>query len=418
MPANDSPAYLSRGLEGPLQEALEDTPVVCLLGARQTGKSTLAVQFEQDRPYFTLDDDDVLELALSDPRGFIAELPEKVTIDEIQRAPELTRAIKRSVDANRDPGRFLLTGSANLLQLPRLADSLAGRMECLYLQPFTEAEKQGTTGNFLRSWLGGEVGLDLQPSSPLQPSGLPRRITEGGFPGSFQRPSSRGRRWQKQYVQAVIERDIHDIAQVKDGRDVSRLLTYLSHQNASLLNISNIAGALGHTRATIERYLVLLERLFLIRRLPAWHRNDSKRLVKTPKLHFTDSGLATSLADLGPENWTEKRQVFGHALEGFVLQQLHAQAGWMEEDIQFSHYRDKDQVEVDIVLSHGSDIWGVEIKASTSPGRTDPKGLLRLADQVGSAFRSGIVLYDGDSILPLHQDPQILAVPIHKLWDL
>jgi predicted AAA+ superfamily ATPase len=233
---SDAPSYLPRHLAPILAEALEDTPVVCLLGPRQCGKSTLAQHHDPERTYINLDDRNYLDLAKSDPEGFLAGLPERVTIDEIQRAPELTLAIKRSVDADRRPGRYLLTGSANLLQLPRLADSLAGRMECLYLHPLIESEKSGSPGEFLRVWMSGDLPCMLPPSRGPAASELPGRLVAGGYPDAFYRSPRRARNWQRQYVNSIIQRDIHDVADVKDGRDVARLLEYLCNQTASLLN--------------------------------------------------------------------------------------------------------------------------------------------------------------------------------------
>ncbi|MCP4489648.1 MAG: ATP-binding protein [Gammaproteobacteria bacterium] len=417
MPSLHNKPYLTRHLEPALAAALSDTPVVCLLGPRQCGKSTLAKHLQPKRAYFTLDDENVLNLALNDPQGFIAELPEEVTIDEIQRAPELTLAIKRSVDENRLPGRFLLTGSANLLQLPRLSDSLAGRMDCIYLRPFTELEKESRTGNFLRQWLTDGIRTELKPSQTPRASELPRRMIEGGYPEAFQRQPDRARRWQRQYIQSIIERDIHDISQIKGGQDIARLLEYLSYQTAQLLNVSSISVELGHTRSTVERYLGLLERLFLTQRLPAWHRNSAKRLVKAPKLHFIDSGIAGALCGLTAEHWIKERSRFGHLLESFVLQQVTAQAGCLEEDLCMWHYRDKDKVEVDIVITHGTKVWGLEIKASKTVNASDSNGLKRLRNQAGKSFQSGIILYDGDSVLPVAKEPLIHAVPISRLWQ-
>ncbi len=412
------PSYIPRHITSTLREALADTPVVCLLGPRQCGKSTLVRHCDPARAYINLDERNYLELALGDPEGFIDGLPEQVAIDEIQRAPELTLAIKRSVDAKRRPGRFLLTGSANLLQLPRLADSLAGRMECLYLQPLTEVEKQRAPGHFLNLWRAGGLVKTLPPSRAPHPSELPGRLVAGGYPDAFARSPKRARRWQQQYVQSIIQRDIRDIAEIKDGQEVARLLEYLSHQTATLLNVSATANALGHTRSTIERYLSVLEKLFLIRRLPAWHSNRSKRLVKTPKIHVCDSGLAAALADLRPEQWNPERTRFGRLLESFVIQQIMAMGGWHEDEPRFGHYRDKDQIEVDLVIELGGDVWGIEVKAAASVRATDGRGLLRLADTAGAKFRGGLVLYDGDAVLPIERDLNIHAAPISKLWEL
>ncbi len=414
----DETGYLPRSVRTALDLALSDTPVVCLLGPRQSGKSTLARQCEPSRSYFSLDDRNYLDLALNDPQGFVDQLPEQVTIDEIQRAPELTLAIKRSVDTHRVPGRFLLTGSADLLQLPRLADSLAGRMEVIELHPLTESEKERAPGHFLADWLQNGIEPSLRGCPGPAPSQLPLRLVAGGYPEAVRRTAARARIWQKQYLRSIIERDIHDIASVKDGGDVARLLEYLSHQTAQLVNVTAMATSLNHTRPTVERYLGILEKLFLIRRLPAWHGNRSKRLVKAPKLHLCDSGLAAALSELRGDQWNEERTRFGHLLESFVLQQLIAMGGWMEETPRFCHYRDKDQIEVDVVLESGNRIWGVEVKAAASVHRADGKGLLRLADIAGGRFQGGVILYDGYETVAIHREKRVFAVPISKLWEI
>jgi predicted AAA+ superfamily ATPase len=416
MNAQSDDGYLYRHMTSALDQALADTPVVCLLGPRQYGKSTLARQSQPGRAYVTLDERNYLDLARQDPEGFLDSLPNPVTIDEIQRVPELTLAIKRSVDRDRQAGRFLLTGSANLLQLPRLADSLAGRMECLYLQPLTEAEKEGAAGDFLQQWLAGALEPELPGESDHDGASLAQRLVTGGYPEACFRPPQRARRWQRQYLQSIIERDIHDVAEVKDGADVLRLLEYLAHQTASLLNVSATANALGHVRKTVERYLEVLERLFLVRRLPAWHSNHAKRLVKTPKVHLCDSGLAAALADLRPEQWNPERKRFGHLLESFVVQQFIAMGAWTDIEPRFWHYRDKDQVEVDLVIEVGSKLWGVEVKAAARVDASDGRGLERLARIAGPRFQGGLALYDGDAVLPIDRERNILAAPLKKLW--
>jgi len=411
-------SYLPRHLRSAVVAALSDTPVVCLLGPRQCGKSTLARHCEPKRSYFSLDEQVYLDLALRDPQGFVDDLPERVAIDEVQRAPELALAIKRSVDANRKPGRFLLTGSANLLQLPRLADSLAGRMECLYLHPFTVSEISRTPGNFLSDFLAGKLSPKLTPAQTPKPSELPKILLAGGYPESVFRDPERAERWKTNYVQSVVERDVRDIAEVKDASDLVRLLAFLPDRTAQLVNQSALSNALGHSRATIDRYLTLLERLFLIRRLPAWHSNLSKRLVKSPKLHFVDSGLAATLGQLDSGQWNEQRARFGHLLESFVLQQLVAMADCMQRPPRFYHYRDKDKTEVDIVIESRGKVWGIEIKAASSVNGADAKGLLRLASAAEGDFQGGIVFYDGTATFFLDKEANIQAVPISKLWEL
>ncbi len=411
---------LPRGIQRAMDEAMEDTPVVCLLGPRQCGKSTLARAQAPDRPYLTLDDDNLLASANRDPGGFIGRLPERVTLDEIQRAPKLLLAIKRSVDEARRPGRFLLTGSANLLQLPDLADSLAGRMECLYLHPLAESEKERTDGGVLRRILDGEFSERFDGrlrEDTIDPSSLVGRVVRGGFPEVRSRSYPRARQWHRQYLRAVIDRDVHDVARVRDASEIGRLLELLAYQTGCLLNASAVAGDLRIDRQTVDRYLSVLERLFMIRRLSPWHRNDAKRLIRTPKVHLTDSGLAASLSGLTATDWNSKRDRFGRLLESFVLQQLIAQAGWTDPDLRFWHYRDKDQVEVDVVITRGRDVWGVEVKASATLQPSDGRGLKRLAALAGRDFRGGVVFYDGHLMMPLEDDPAIRAVPLEWFWQ-
>jgi predicted AAA+ superfamily ATPase len=413
-----NPDYTPRHLQSNLELALSDTPVVCLLGPRQCGKSTLARHQAPDRAFISLDDAQYLDLARSDPMGFVSELPAFVTIDEIQRVPELILAIKHSVDLDRRPGRFLLTGSANLLQLPRLADSLAGRMECLYLQPFSAAEQELAPGRFLEMWMSAKLTPEIIGSGlPPQPSGLPRRLAAGGYPEALTRPPERARQWLRQYLRSIIERDIHDVGQVKDGNDLARLIELLAHRTGTLLNVTQLAKALGHTRATVTGHLAMLEKLFLIRTLPAWHRNAGKRLIKSPKIHICDSGVAATLSDLHADHWIRERERFGRLLESFIVQQLVSHAGATQADLRFWHYRDRDQVEVDCVMTQGRKVWGVEVKAARSVTASDTKGLHRLAEIAGSDFQGGIVFHDGESLFPV-ANGAFLAVPISKLWKL
>ncbi|NIP92360.1 MAG: ATP-binding protein [Akkermansiaceae bacterium] len=407
--------YTDRLLQPSLEEALTDTPVVCLLGARQCGKSTLAGHLAPDRTYLSLDDQILLQAAQGDPAGFVGQLPDPVTLDEVQRVPEVLLSIKHTVDADRRPGRFLLTGSANLLQLPKLADSLAGRMEVLFLHPFNEAEKEAAPGRFLSNLLEGDLVATLSGTEPPGPSELPGRLVAGGYPEPNRRTPGRARQWHRQYLRSIIERDIHDIARIQDSTQVERLLEMVALRTAELLNLSSLGNDLDMDRQTVDRHLTVLERLFLVRRLPAWHKNSAKRLIKASKIHVCDPGLAATLADLHSEDWNTKRDQFGHLLESFVVQQLVAQGGWTDPDLRFFHYRDKDKVEVDCVITRGAKVWGVEVKASATVNPADGKGLRRLAEQAGKDFLGGALLYDGNATFRLG-DERIHAVPIAKLW--
>ncbi|MDR0563938.1 MAG: ATP-binding protein [Azoarcus sp.] len=408
-------SVLARHLIDSLHLALSDTPVVALLGARQCGKTTLARMLEPEYAYLTLDDAAALAFAQADPAGFVAAMPQKTILDEVQRAPELLRSIKHSVDENRQPGRFILTGSANLLMLPNLGDSLAGRMEVLYLQPLSAAELARRPGRFLSDLLENRLKPELLPT-PSSPNGIAQRVLAGGFPVAATRPPPRARAWHRAYLRSLVERDVRDVAQLRDASALTRLLELLALRTGELLNVSNLSNALNLSRQTVENYLDAAERLFLLRRLPPWHRNESKRLIKTPKLHYVDSGLAATLAGLKAENWNKQRERFGHLLESWAVQQFITQAGWVDSELRFWHYRDKDQVEVDLVITRGSDVWGVEVKSSMTAMPNDGHGLRRLAEQCGDDYRGGVVLYAGASTFALNRN-NTYAVPLARLWD-
>lgn len=408
---------LPRSLRAGLEEALADTPVICLLGPRQSGKSTLARSLAPNRAYIDLDDDALADTALTDPAGFVRGLPECVTLDEVQRVPEILRALKVAVDRDRRPGRFILTGSANLLLLPRASESLAGRMEILRLHPMTESEKEVSPGRFLATFLDGALEPEIRKSSESDLLDIPHRLLTGGYPEVRTRSAQRIRSWHRNYLQTLFERDASEISTIRDSSQLHRLITRLALQSGSILNCSALGRDLNMDRDTVNHYMEVLERLFLLRQLPAWHRNRGKRLVKSPKPHLMDTGLAGTLMDLRAEDWNARRQDFGHLLESFVVQQLIAQAGWTDPNLDFHYYRDRDQVEVDCVIEQGRRVWGVEVKTARSIHPADLRGLQRLADQAGTDFQSGIIFYTGDSILPTG-DERFLAVPISKLWEL
>ncbi len=413
MDGNES--LFPRLLEPVIREALADTPVVCVLGPRQAGKTTLVQLLAPDRAYISLDENNYHRTAVNDPEGFISSLPEAVTLDEVQRAPEVLPAIKRAVDRDRRPGRFLLTGSANLLFVPKVTESLAGRMEIAQLQPLTEAEKERKPGRFLSALLEGALTPDIKGGTIAAEPGLAERLVAGGYPEPLGRAARRARQWYRQYLRIIVERDVQDVARVKDAQELARLLELLALRSAQLLNASGLASDLGLRRETVDHYLAVLERLFLVRRLPAWHGNTAKRLVKSPKVHLLDSGLAAALGDLTDADWVHRRDRMGPLLESFVVQQLIAQAAWTDPDLRFWHYRDNDQIEVDVVMTRGSKTWGVEVKAAASLTRRDGQGLARLADRCGDDFQQGILLYTGQDLLPLG-DKRMLAVPLNELW--
>jgi hypothetical protein len=393
--------------------ALKDTPVVLVNGPRQCGKTTLVRDLVAGRrDFLTLDDDTVLASVRSDPSALVRG-PGSLTIDEVQRAPGLLRAIKREVDRDRRPGRFLLTGSANILTLPRVAESLAGRMEIVNLLPLAQAEIQGRRPGFIEAAFQGRM---VKPGELLLGKNLVEAVLTGGYPEMLRRKRpDRRRAWARDYIRAIVGRDVRDIADVERLDRMPRLLQVLAHYSAQLTNFTQVGGQIGFDDKTTRKYVGILEQLFLVRRLDPWFRNELKRLVKTPKLHFLDSGLLAALLGVTTERVAADRAIFGKLLETFVFSEILKQAYWMDRTCTLYHYRDKDQDEVDFVIedSTGS-VVGIEVKAAATVMAADFKGIRKLAAACSTAFQAGIVLYDGETTVPFGR--RLFAVPISCLW--
>lgn len=399
-----------------LVEAFTDTPVVLIHGPRQCGKTTLARQAGETAgfAYLSFDDDVQRSAAQSDPVGFVADLPTRVILDEIQRVPELFTALKAAVDTRREPGRFILTGSANVLLIPRLADSLAGRTEILRLHPLSQAELAGKNPEFLPALLKGRFKAGI--ASQRLGRKLAERVSAGGYPPALKRSTTRRRAaWYRDYAETLVQRDIRDLARISQMDALPRLLTLAAGQTARLLNVSDLAAPFQVSRNTIREYVTLLSRIFLLDELPPWHSNRLSRLIKTPKLHLGDTGLACALLGLDADGLWEDRVVFGQILETFIYQELKRQAGWMDDAVYFSHFRDKDKTEVDLVLECKGKIAGVEVKASSTVTGDDFKGLRKLQQAVENRFVAGVVMYDGEAVVPFGN--QLYAVPICSLWE-
>lgn len=391
---------------------MADTPALLVNGPRQCGKTTLARKFAENMAYVSLDDPALLAAAKTDPIGFIRR-HDAIIIDEIQRAPELLMAIKLSIDNDRRSGRFLLTGSANLMALPTVADSLAGRMEVHTLLPFSNAELAERPADFLDRAIRQDWPKIFAGKNPDET--FEAQVLAGGYP-EMRRRSTPARRqaWANAYLTTLVERDIHDVAEIEHSARIPQLLATLATLSGQLINLQQIGGQLGLNGKTVEKYIGVLEKLFLVRRLPAWSRNELSRLVKTPKLHFLDAGLQATLTRLTPQLAGRERARFGATLESWVHGELLKNLSVTQDAWFLAHYRDKDQVEVDFVLeSPLREIIGIEVKASATVGANDFKGVKRLRDICGKSFLSGIVLYDGDHVLPFGDG--LWAVPLHLL---
>ena len=408
---------LKRNITHKIIEALADTPVVMLNGARQTGKSTLAKSLISEKiidRYVTLDDATVLAAAKHDPAGFISGLGESTVIDEIQRAPELFVAIKADVDRNRTPGRYLLTGSANVLLLPRLSESLAGRMEIFTLWPLSQGEFIGSRERFIDS-IFSEKGPSSESASSDNKTTVIERAIRGGYPEAASRGSeSRRRAWFGAYITTLLQRDVRDIANIDGLTAMPRLLAMLATRSPSLFNYSELSRSTGLPQSTLKRYMALFETIFLIDHIPAWHSNLGKRFVKAAKLVMNDTGLLTTLLAVDAAR-LENTPLCGTVIENFVIMELKKQISWSDTGPAILHYRTQAGQEVDVVLEDTAGrIVGIEIKSAKSVGGHDFRGLQSLAEASGHNFLRGIVLYSGSEMVSFGSN--LCAMPIDSLW--
>lgn len=409
---------LHRNITAPLLAALADTPVVLVHGARQTGKTTL-VRSLPDRGfharYVTFDDTAVLAAAESDTESFLAQIGEPVIIDEVQRLPRLALAIKASVDRDRRPGRFLLTGSANVLHLPKLADSLAGRMEIQTLWPLSQGELAGVKDDIVAVLFGdtSPAGLSFRERSSVP---LVERLCVGGYPEVQSRKSAERRHaWFSAYITTLLQRDVRDLAQIEGLTALPRLLALLASRTGSLLNYSDLARSIQIPQTTLKRYLALLEATFLVQPLPAWSSDLGLRLAKSAKLYLSDTGLLVDLLQVDPDRLRAAATQFGHVLENFVVAEIRKQLTWSSVRAQLFHYRTQNGHEVDLLLEGPAGrIVGIEVKSSASVNSGDFGGLRHLAETLGDRFHRGVVLYSGAEALPFGSS--LVALPIQALW--
>jgi uncharacterized protein len=406
--------YRARHLKEPLVEALADTPVVVVAGPRQAGKSTLAARVVEEAKgtWLSLDDAGVLDAARADPVGFVRRRHGLVGIDEAQRVPELLLAIKAEVDADRRPGRFLLTGSTRLLGAPRLADSLAGRMEALTLWPFTQAEIGGRSSSpGLIDSAFGDALADLRPSAVSRADVL-ERAGAGGFLPALDRTGRRRTAWFDNYVAGVVDREVRALTDATYLRELPRLLRLCAARTSGELNVTDLARDLGLPRSTTDSYLAHLETVFLIQTVAAWSTNLTARVVRRPKLVIADTGLTARL--LGGRLRSDP-ELAGRLVETFVVGELRAQAEWSRSHPGLFHYRDRDGVEIDLVLESGDGrVVGIDVKAGATVRAEDLRGLRFLEDRLGTTMAAGIVLCTAPE--PRHLGGRLWSVPISALW--
>ena len=408
-------SFTPRHAEQLIRVALADTRIVALVGPRQSGKTTLVrrVADVDQRSFVSLDDTQSRTFAQEDPIGFLRGLQNGV-IDEIQRAPNLILELKREVDERPEPGRFLITGSADLFRSSTSPDSLAGRVETVKLMPLSQAE---VAREPIPLFLERAFDNDFPRLESIGvTSNLVERVLGGGYPTALSRSDPMRRRaWLREYGRASTERDVSDIANVTKRNEMSRLMAYAAHMSGQLLNFSRIGSQIGVNGHTAARWLDLFEHMFLLQLVPAWHQSGLKRLVKTSKLQFLDSGLLASLQGVGTEEIADNRQLLGPLLESFVYSELIKTISYSNDEINVFHYRRNNVSEVDFVVERSPrELVGIEVKASATVYPDDFKGLIDLRESTGRRFVCGIVLYDGERIQQYASD--LYAMPFKMLW--
>ncbi|WP_296183039.1 ATP-binding protein [uncultured Mobiluncus sp.] len=400
------------------EEILSDTPVLTVSGARQVGKSTLVSQLLENRSHrlLNLDNAATLQAAQTDPDGFVRQFPEGiVAIDEIQRVPALLRAIKAALDEDRRPGRFIVTGSSNLMNLKGAEESLAGRAETLRLRGFSRGERKGITEDFAANAWNPHPQL---PASDLERIDYLRMITESSFPEIAEATPRRRDRWVQAYVERVLTKDATDLYGIQYPDRLRVLLGKVASQGTSEFVAAHVSRELNIPERSVPGYLNALKNVFLIDVLPAWGTNLTRRVISKPKVFLQDPATAASL--VGVDATSLEMQISssftGGLLESFVATELLKQREWSAIPFKLFHFRDSTGKEVDLVMeSRGREIVGVEVKAAVSLQGKDFSGLRHLQKLAGEKFRCGILLYAGKESLPM--GPGLWAMPISALWS-
>ncbi len=409
---------IGRFITPKLEASLVDSPATLLVGARQTGKSTLAHLIaerpEFARRYFTFDDLAVFAAARHDPKSFIEALGGPAVIDEAQRVPEILYAIKQQIDRERSPGRYLLTGSANVLLLPKVSESLSGRLEVLTLWPFAQAELAQCATNFVDELFAASFAV--RKYTTVSRADLFDKLLVGGYPPVLSRTNAKRRdAWFDSYLTTLLNRDVRDLANIEGLADLPRLLRLIAARSAGLLNFAEIARVVGFAQTSLKRYLTMLRAVFMVTEVPAWSSNVSKRMIRAPKLFLNDTGIAAHLLGLGPESVTTS-PMLGPLLETFVHAELSKLLSWSETSAQLFHYRTATGIEVDFMIENrAGELVGIEVKASATLSTRDFQGLRNVRETTGLRFKRGVLLYTGTESVAF--GPDFYALPISALWQ-
>ncbi len=407
--------FIHRLLTDALLRGLHRSPAILITGARQTGKSTLAKHLTEKKgyTYITFDDLGYLAAAKEDPMGFIDGIEKPVILDEVQRIPHIFLPIKKDIDEHREAGRYILTGSANPLLIPRLGESLAGRMEHYTLYPFSMGELLGTPEKFIDSAFKGDISVFN--AEKIGKEELVERMVIGGFPPVQGNDLEGRRKWFQGYISAIIERDVKDFANIRGLTQFPALLTIIASRAGGLSNVAELSRASGITLKTLHRYMLLLRAFFLTLELKPWHADVGTTLVKSPKLYLVDTGLLAYCRKVNAENILTNNELMGTFFENFVVTELLKQVGWSKKFVELYHYRTPYGVEVDVILQDESgNVVGIEIKSSNTADRSMFRGLKHVKKKLGDRFVQGIVIYTGSEKIPFGKD--FVALPVTSLW--
>jgi len=408
---------IRRNIMGSIETAMTDTPVVLLHGARQTGKSTLVKYLIKDKTnaeYVTLDDTATLSSAVNDPAGFIDNSKRIFVIDEVQKAPQIFSTIKLFADKNRKPGKFILTGSANNLLIPRLSDHLVGRMEIITMYPFSKGEMNGEKEAFIDQ-VFSEKQIEKFTASDNKTDIL-KSIVSGGFPEIMKRRNpERKREWFQSYINTILQRDIKEISNIEGLVEFPRLLSLLASRTGTLFNLAELSRSISIAQSTLKRYISYLTGVYVIKLIPAYSAHLSKRLTKAPKIIFTDTGIASYLDSIYDTQSLKAGNMKGRLLENFVFMELIKQKSWSRANPEIYHYRTSKGSEVDIILESRNKMVGIEVKFTATPGINDFKGLKHIAEDFKGKFHRGILLYTGQNTLSFGKN--LFAMPVESLWN-
>lgn len=409
--------YYSRHINSEITNSLKEFPIVFINGARQTGKSTLVEHLLTAKHlsnYISLDDLSTLAAATKDPENFIGNLATPVTIDEIQRVPELFLPIKKFVDTKNKNGSFILTGSANVLTMPKISDSLAGRMVIHTLWPLSQGEIYGQKENFIDLSFNNNRFSSVK--NELSFEKLNNMLLTGGYPRALNISDTRERgNWFNSYVDAILQKDVRELANIERLTELPYLLSVIAGRAANLSNLADLGRVLKISHSTLKRYYALLKMIFFVVELLPWSTSHEKSLIKTPKVFLNDTGLLCHLLRYDDTTFSLDRSKLGSVLENFVAMELIKQKSWSKNQPGIYHFRTKTGQEVDVVLEgRNKKIVGIEVKASSSITASDFTGLEKLAEIAASNFTQGIVLYLGKQVISFGKN--LFAVPLQTLW--